>query len=217
MEKDKATVNRYFNFFYSFNFIIGCIFFLGYFAIIDELVVICFGKGLEIARSISFIITLNYFIQFMRQATLLFRDATGTFYNDRWKPFFEGVLNIILSIVLVNVFKIHWGDDFAVVGVIVATIITNITICHIVEPYVLFRYALKKKMRWFILKNYTCFLVFGVALLIMNYIKASMNNIFLSLLVNGAISICISLAVFVLVLIIDKDFRYCTRDIFKRA
>ena len=56
----------------------------------------------------------------MRQATLLFRDATGTFYNDRWKPLIEGVLNIGLSIGFVYLFRFLFGDDFAVVGVIVA-------------------------------------------------------------------------------------------------
>ena len=33
----------------------------------------------------------------MRQSTLLFRDATGTFYNDRFKPLIEGITNAVLS------------------------------------------------------------------------------------------------------------------------
>ena len=77
--------------------------------------------------SVFFSDGVDCFIQFMRQATLLFRDATGTFYNDRWKPLVEGLLNIGLSILFVLIFP----QDYNVVGVIVATIITNLFICHI--------------------------------------------------------------------------------------
>ena len=119
VEQDKTEVKKYLNFFHTFNFIIGIIFFLGYYAVIDNLVNICFksNEELVLTRPISFIITLNYFIQFMRQATLLFRDATGTFYNDRWKPLFEGLLNVALSIGFVFLFSYLFGEDFAVVGV----------------------------------------------------------------------------------------------------
>ena len=54
---------------------------------------------------------------------------------------FEGILNVGLSIGFVYLFGYLWGEDYAIVGVIVATIITNLTICHIVEPYVLHKYA----------------------------------------------------------------------------
>jgi len=90
VEEDYGAIKKYYNFFYAFNFIIGCVFFLGYYGIIDNLVTILFGEGLEMEKSVSFVITLNYFVQFMRQATELFKDATGTFYYDRWKPLFEG-------------------------------------------------------------------------------------------------------------------------------
>ena len=83
VEETKEQIQKYFNFFYTFNYILGLIFFLGYYSIIDNLVAICFGGNLEMSKSVSIVIAVNYFIQFMRQATLLFKDATGTFYNDR--------------------------------------------------------------------------------------------------------------------------------------
>ena len=85
VEEDGKTVERYYNFFHTFNFIMGTVFFLGYYAVIDNLVTVLFGANLILSKQITFVITLNYFIQFMRQAANLFRDATGTFYYDRWK------------------------------------------------------------------------------------------------------------------------------------
>lgn len=96
-------MKKHYSFFHSFNFVSGTVFFLGYYAVIDNLIVILFGENLEVAKTVSFIITVNYFIQFMRQATFLFRDATGTFYYDRWKPLFEGILNVVLSIIFEDI------------------------------------------------------------------------------------------------------------------
>lgn len=208
VENDKTAINKYLNFFHTFNFVIGLIFFLGYYAIIDNLVTLCFGSNLELSKSISFIITLNYFIQFMRQAVLLFRDATGTFYYDRWKPIFEGVVNVCLSVALVYLFSYCFGDEFAVVGVIVATIITNLTICHTVEPHVLYKYGLSSSTKKYYLRNYVYMAVFAVALIAMNFSMQINSNEWIELLINGSISIAISLVISAFVIMIDKDFRH---------
>ena len=94
------------------NYIIGCIFFLGYYAVIDDLVTLFSAMDYYCEKSVSFVITLNYFVQFMKSTVGLFRDSSGTFYYDRWKPIVEGIINIGLSIGFVYLFKYLWGDDF---------------------------------------------------------------------------------------------------------
>ncbi|MCH5148201.1 MAG: hypothetical protein J1G05_02390 [Clostridiales bacterium] len=213
VEEDSNTVKKYFNFFHTFNFVIGIIFFLGYYAIIDNLVNIFFdssaGKQLELMKSISFIITLNYFIQFMRKAVVLFRDASGTFYNDRWKPIFEGLLNIGLSIGFVYLFGYFFDENRAVVGVIVATIITNLTISHVVEPHVLYKYAFKdKSAKKYYLKNYLYIAIFTAALFALNFSLQSYSNEWLELLVNGCIAVAIAIVPSAIIAFTDKDFRH---------
>ena len=212
VSEDKLQIKKYFNFFHTFNFIIGTIFFLGYYGVIDNLVTILFDDGLELAKSISLVITINYFIQFMRQAALLFRDATGTFYNDRWKPLVEGVINVVLSILFVLVFP----EEYSVVGVIVATIITNIFICHIIEPYVLYKYAFKTTVRGYYLRNYLYIAIFCVALLIFNFSMISSDNQWIELFANGGISLAFSLTISAVVILCNKDFRYYIRQIFNK-
>lgn len=207
VEQDTQAIKKYLNFFHSFNFIIGCIFFLGYYAVIDNLVTICFGNDLELNKSISFIITLNYFIQFMRQATLLFRDATGTFYNDRWKPLIEGILNIAMSIGFVYLFGYLFGEEFAVVGVIVATIVTNLAICHVIEPHVLYKYGLNSKTKNYYIRNYIYIIIFAAALIALHFCLQSYANEWKELLVNASISLAIAILPCTVVALIDKDFR----------
>ncbi len=200
---DKQQEKKYFNFFHGLNFIIGTIFFLGYFAIIDNLVTLCFGDNLELSKTIAFVITLNQFIQYMRQSVLLFRDATGTFFYDRWKPLFEGLGNLVLSILFVLILP----EQYKVVGVIVATIITNIFICHIVEPHVLFKYEFEEPTKKYYIKNYTYIALFIAALVLMYFLRVNNSNQFIELLINGFISVGISFIVFLIIFISNKDLR----------
>ncbi|MBR1676829.1 MAG: hypothetical protein IJ706_05945 [Clostridia bacterium] len=203
-EATKETISKYFNFIYMFSFAIGLLFFLGYYAIIDELVTICFGKDLELAKLISFVITINYFVQFLRKDVILFRDATGTFYYDRWKPLAEGVCNVIISIIFVLILP----EKYNVVGVIVATIITNLFICHIVEPHILFKYEFRKSAKKYYVKNYFCIAVFVVCLFVLSMLMVVNDNVWIQLLINGFISVGISVVVVAVMFIFGKDFRY---------
>lgn len=199
---------KYFNFFYGVNFIIGIVFYLGYYAVIDDVITICFGQGLELSKDISIVITINYFIQFMRQSVLTFRDATGTFYNDRYKPLVEGALNIILSISLVYV--------CGITGVIIATIITNLLICHTVEPYVLFKDGLETSPKKYYFENYIFIAIFMLALTIVHFVHIDIDNNWLSLLVNGIIAVGISVVPVLTMYIYNKDFRLETNNIINK-
>jgi len=195
-----------------FNFVLGVLFFLGYYAVITDLVTILFGEGLELAKTLVFIITYNYFIQFMRNAVVLFRDATGTFYYDRWKSFIEGVVNVILSILFVMIFP----EDYKIVGVLVATIITDLAICHVIEPYVLFRHGLKKNLRSYYIKNYVLILIFGALLFGLDKILVDLDGRLLQLLANAGIAILAAAAVTALALLCDRDFRTYTKKMLRR-
>ena len=179
------------------NFIIATVFFLGYYAIIDDLIAVLFNENLIVAKSISFVITLNEFVQYMRQSTIVFRDATGTFYNDRWKPLIEGLVNIVLSVILVKI--------VGVVGVIVATIITNLVICHIIEPYVIYSNAFKASPKKHYIRNYGMILLFFISLVSLNFVMQSFDNKWIELLVNGCISVGISALICVIELLLNRN------------
>lgn len=201
--RDVKETKRWFDYFYSFNFIIGVVFFLGYYAVIDYVVRLCFGSGLEVSRSIAFIITLNQFSVFMRKTALLFRDASGTFYYDRWKPIGEGVCNLVLSLVFVKVFP----EEYRVVGVIVATIITDLFICHIVDPYVVYKHAFHMSVKEYYLRNYTYIVLFIFSLMGLHCLMQKISSNAVGVIVNGCISAVVSLVVLGLVALVDTTFR----------
>lgn len=208
ISQSKQKFNENFEFFHKANFMIGIIFFLGFYACIDNLIELLYGKEFLIEKSLVAIITVNYYIQFMRQAALSFRDATGTFYYDRYKPFIEGIVNVVLSIIFVKV----WGIS----GVIIATILTNIFICHIVEPYVLYKHALKKSPKKYYLKNYSFILTIIIFIYLYEKINIfSINNIYYQFLVNGLIAVGIALIPCIMIYIFDKKTRTVINKLLK--
>lgn len=197
VEEDRTTAQKYYESFHLLNFFIGTVFFLGYYAVIDNLIALLFSPDLVVTRDISFVITMNGFVQFMRRSTLTFRDATGSFYEDRWKPLFEGILNVILSVLFVRF--------TGVVGVLIATIITNLLICHIIEPYVLYRNAFDVSPKRFYFMNYGMILEFAIVLMIQNLLMKSMSISFWQMIVNGIISISCSIILCGIVFLFNRS------------
>lgn len=212
-EGNQERTKGYFDYFYCLNYVLGVIFFFGYYAVVESVVTLFFGPGLEVSHSIAFIITLNQFIQYMRNACLLFRNASGTFYHDRWKPVAEGLVNLVLSLLFVQVFP----EDLRVVGVIVATIITNLLICDIVEPFVVFRHVFGASPKQFYVKNYAYIGLFTLALFGLTSLTRPAATPIMGIIVNGFISVGLSVLVLGLVCVIDKSFRNSVRAMGKAA
>lgn len=200
-----------FNTVYTINYILGFVFFLGFYAIIDNAILIIFGNNsnLILAKSIVVIITINHFIQFMRQSSLVFKDASGLFYKDRYKPILEGALNLVLSLILVR----FWGIS----GVLISTIITNIFITNIIEPFVLYKYGFKTSPKKYYLTNYFGILVFVSAIILFNYISYNNENIYIETIINGLISIGISLIYLVVIYSFNQNFRKNVNKLIKQG
>ncbi len=203
--REPGEACRYFRIMYGINYIVGVVFFLGYYAVIDQFITLFFGSGRTVSDAVVLTVTINGFVFFMRQATLLFRDASGTFYNDRWKPLFEGLLNVVLSVGAVLLLSHFFGEEMGLAGVIAATVFTSLTICHIVEPYVLYRHALHASPKFFYLKNYCLIALFIGVLFAFDRCMQDMENLLVSLLANGALSLLFSLVPIVIYLLFDKQ------------
>ena len=89
------------------------------------------------------VIVAEFYITRMRQTNLLFREVMGLFWNDRYKAVAESVINLVVSLVLVQ--------RYGVAGIIGGTIISTLCTCVWVEPYIFLKYgvqdAWQKKLR----------------------------------------------------------------------
>ncbi|MFI3140905.1 MAG: oligosaccharide flippase family protein [Clostridia bacterium] len=133
------------------------------------------------------IIVANFFFVGLRKNVLLYKDLYGVFAPDRYKPLIEGVCNVVLSLILIN----YLGFS----GVLIATIITNITINLIVEPYVVFKHGLKRNVKTYYLRLAyyiaSAIIIVGFSIYINSFITGTS---IISFIIRGIIC-CITFAV----------------------
>lgn len=115
------------------------------------------------------IIVASFLTVGLRKNVLVFKDLYGVFAPDRYKPIIEGIINLILSLALVN----YIGFS----GVLIATIITNLALCLTVEPFVLFKYGLKRSVKtYYIRLSYyilTSAIIIGVSIYLNSFITST--------------------------------------------
>lgn len=96
------------------------------------------GKDYLFPMSVVFLIVLNFYMSGMRKVTLNFRDAMGLYWYDRYKPIFEVIVNLVVSIVLV----IKYG----LVGVLIGTFVSTVGVCFWVEALVTYKHGFGKSV-----------------------------------------------------------------------
>jgi len=148
------------------------------------------GSKYTFSFEIVCVIVINFFISGMRQNTLAFKNVLGLFYNDRFKPIFESIINLVASMI----FLYYLG----IIGVFLGTLLSTITTSLWIEPYVLFKHYFKHGLFGF-WKRYVFYILVTI---IVSVVMLSIS----SLVFNGSIQSFLIL--FVLCLIVPNLIFY---------
>jgi O-antigen/teichoic acid export membrane protein len=97
------------------------------------------NKGWLLDGGTLVVLVLNFYLYGMRRPVLTFRDASGAFWNDRFKPLFEAAINLIASIFL--------AKRFGIMGVFLGTLVSTVTTSLWVEPLVLYHNVFYASLR----------------------------------------------------------------------
>lgn len=100
------------------------------------------------------IICVNFYLSRSRELANAFKECAGLFYQDRFKPIAESIINLVSSIVLAKFIGLS--------GIILGTIISTIAMPLWVEPYVLNKCYFKKSNSKYFLK----YLYYSICMLI---------------------------------------------------
>jgi O-antigen/teichoic acid export membrane protein len=97
------------------------------------------NKGWLLDSGTLIVLVINFYLYGMRRPVLTFRDASGAFWNDRFKPLFESAINLIASILLAR--------RFGMMGVFLGTLVSTVTTSLWVEPLVLYHNVFYASLR----------------------------------------------------------------------
>lgn len=96
------------------------------------------GEDYLLSAGIVIMIVINYYMSGMRQTCQTYNTTLGLFWNDRFKPWVEAIINLVSSIVLIR----YCGF----MGVLLGTLISTVTTSFWVEPYILYKHGFKMKL-----------------------------------------------------------------------
>ena len=97
------------------------------------------GEKFLLAEMVLLVVVVNYYLSGMRQSCIIYNTTLGLFWNDRYKPLFEAAINLVASIFLIK--------KFGMIGVFLGTVVSNLSTNVWVEPYLLYKYGFKRKLK----------------------------------------------------------------------
>ena len=167
----------------------------------NRFITIWIGNEYLFSMDIVLILVINFYITGMRKAVLTFRDATGLYWADRYKPFAESIINIIASIILVKM--------LGTIGVFIGTFISTITTCFWVEPYILYKYEFGLSIIPFLKK----YILYTILMIIAGIITVALCNLIkitgiIGFIINACICIIVINTIFLIFLHRTEEFKY---------
>lgn len=108
------------------------------FNLANDFIYLWIGKKYLLSTNVVLVIVLNYYMTGMRQTCQIYNTTLGLFWNDRFKPWIEAIINLVSSI-----FLIHF---YGFIGVLLGTLISTISTSFWIEPYILYKYGFKMKL-----------------------------------------------------------------------
>lgn len=102
-----------------------------------------FGSEFIFSLPIVLTIVFNFYFTGMRNPTNSYKQAYGLYWQNRYVPIFEITINLVTSIILCKY--------IGVAGVFLGTIISTLSTCFWVEPYILYKHGFKSSMAGYML------------------------------------------------------------------
>lgn len=109
------------------------------FILLRPVISLWLGDQYVLSQYIVMLIIINFVLQVSRIPSLMYIDAYGLQWIQRWKSVIESILNIVLSMILLTIF--HLGLR----GVLLGTIGSTLFFVTWFEPYIVLKNSLKQK------------------------------------------------------------------------
>lgn len=170
--------------------------------VINNFVVLWLGKGLELSRLTVILICINILIKIFRSIVEIFKESCG-FFDDIQAPILESMINLIFSVIL--------GIKYGLNGIIMGTIISNITVILIYKPILVFKRCFDKDIKEYIkvYGNYLILLIISLFCLNMAtkpFIREEINSWLDWIVYATTISVITGVVLFI-VFLLNKEFR----------
>lgn len=173
------------------------------FIFFDSFISVWVGKRFVLPMDVLIVIILNFTLQISRIPALIFIDATGLQWIQRWKSIVEAILNLVASLTFVVIFKL------GILGVSLGTLFSTILSVYWYEPWILYKKVFAKNVvgyffREVVMKGQ----IIASTLVIFKIIHSNRQLGLEQLLLHGALGVLMELLLFVSLNFRRSEFSY---------
>lgn len=159
-ENDNNKTLKFYNEMSVVTYYLATIIVFPFFYLVNDFITVWIGKEYLFETNIIFVLSINMFIQISRNPVSSFKQGYGL-VQDVWAPITEGIINLSISVLLVN--------SVGIIGVFIGTLISNIIIIIIWQPYYLATKGFKTSA-FSIFKNILKWISISILNIILGYI-----------------------------------------------
>ncbi len=203
-EESKEKSYKTFKILYLFDNLIAIFITMITYKLINEFIVFWLGKEYLFQNYIVITLMINLYIQISRGTVGRFKNGFGIFW-DIHAPIIESIVNLVFSVLL----TIKLG----IIGVFIGTIISNVLIVLLWQPYILFKQGFNKKITRYVVQTANIYIRNGFIIIFSNYFYNKfietiyIDNQFLSLVVHCVLMIFLIVVLIFIVFFNIKEFK----------
>lgn len=169
---------------------------------VNPFIEISFGKQYLFSDAVVFVLCINFYMNGMRNASLTFRDSMGLFWYDRYKAIVEALLNLAISLLLVQV--------MGTVGVFAGTLLSMAFTSLWVEPYILYKHGFACSCAGYFVRFFIYMAVTGAVWYLTDFLCVALTVDSIWQILFGRLLICLFVPNFLFLLVYGRtgEFRF---------
>ena len=175
---------------------------IGIFVVMESFIKVWVGEQYILPRLVLIVLSINNYTYITKLCVSNFKEAAGIFYEDRYIPILESIVNIVTSIIFLKM--------FGLAGVFIGTICTNL-ITHL-YTYPRIVYAKLFKRNWVqYYKETVKYALIAICLAIITYFISNLiivNNNILQIIVNVILVLIIPNLAVIIIFHNKEEFKY---------
>lgn len=166
VKKNENRIYEYWRELYSIYVFIATVLIICTYNLILPFINLWLGDKFILSKLTVVLILINLFINLIRGITDLFKNSCG-FFEDIYVPALESIINLIFSLILVQKIGLN--------GVIIGTVISNVTIILLLKPILVFKKCFAKNAIEYLIDSGKLFFLSGISIFFIMIILQNTN------------------------------------------
>lgn len=139
-------------------YILYCFCSIALIILVNPFIKMWLGNDYLLSYAISISLSVSFFIEGLRQPGFIYRTTLGLFEKSKSTPYIGAITNIVLSIILCKF--------YGLVGIFIATSISQLVSYSWIDPYLIHKYEFKISLKKYLIKYIVYFITFIIELLL---------------------------------------------------